>query len=454
MATVSRENIGLLSDKISIKLNKEDYLPSFDKKIKEYSKTANVPGFRKGMVPAGMIKKMYGQSIFIDEVLRSANNELIKYLDENKPDIFAQPLPVYENQENFDFNSPSEYQFDFEIGLKPEFTLPDAKSADLTRHKINVTDEMVEDEVNRLRIKGGEMTEPEEISEDEDVVNVLFKEADENGNVIENGIEKENSVLLKYFSPALQQKLKGLKKGDKITFNLKDSFEADKLNMMIKDIGLEPGEESEKKNFVLEVVKIGRVVKRNLQEDFFNEVLPGKNIKTEEEFRENIKKEIEDQLSYQTKNQLHDQIYHFYLDNSKIDLPESFLKKWLQNGGEKPKSAEEVEREFPTFSNQLKWTLISDKLMDENKIEVKAEEIREAMRNQVLQYFGTMNIGEDMSWLDSYLDKMMKDEKQVDETYRRLSIEKLFNALENNFSPKEKVVSNTEFAEMLHHHHH
>lgn len=454
MATVSRENIGLLSDKISIKLNKEDYLPSFDKKIKEYSKTANVPGFRKGMVPAGMIKKMYGQSIFIDEVLRSANNELIKYLDENKPDIFAQPLPVYENQENFDFNSPSEYQFDFEIGLKPEFTLPDAKSADLTRHKINVTDEMVEDEVNRLRIKGGEMTEPEEISEDEDVVNVLFKEADENGNVIENGIEKENSVLLKYFSPALQQKLKGLKKGDKITFNLKDSFEADKLNMMIKDLGLEPGEESEKKNFVLEVVKIGRVVKRNLQEDFFNEVLPGKNIKTEEEFRENIKKEIEDQLSYQTKNQLHDQIYHFYLDNSKIDLPESFLKKWLQNGGEKPKSAEEVEREFPTFSNQLKWTLISDKLMDENKIEVKAEEIRESMRNQVLQYFGTMNIGEDMSWLDSYLDKMMKDEKQVDETYRRLSIEKLFNALENNFSPKEKVVSNTEFAEMLHHHHH
>lgn len=454
MATVSRENIGLLSDKISIKLNKEDYLPSFDKKIKEYSKTANVPGFRKGMVPAGMIKKMYGQSIFIDEVLRSANNELIKYLDENKPDIFAQPLPVYENQENFDFNSPSEYQFDFEIGLKPEFTLPDAKSADLTRHKINVTDEMVEDEVNRLRIKGGEMTEPEEISEDEDVVNVLFKEADENGNVIENGIEKENSVLLKYFSPALQQKLKGLKKGDKITFNLKDSFEADKLNMMIKDLGLEPGEESEKKNFVLEVVKIGRVVKRNLQEDFFNEVLPGKNIKTEEEFRENIKKEIEDQLSYQTKNQLHDQIYHFYLDNSKIDLPESFLKKWLQNGGEKPKSAEEVEREFPTFSNQLKWTLISDKLMDENKIEVKAEEIREAMRNQVLQYFGTMNIGEDMSWLDSYLDKMMKDEKQVDETFRRLSIEKLFNALENNFSPKEKVVSNTEFAEMLHHHHH
>lgn len=454
MATVSRENIGLLSDKISIKLNKEDYLPSFDKKIKEYSKTANVPGFRKGMVPAGMIKKMYGQSIFIDEVLRSANNELIKYLDENKPDIFAQPLPVYENQENFDFNSPSEYQFDFEIGLKPEFTLPDTKSADLTRHKIIVTDEMVEDEVNRLRIKGGEMTEPEEISEDEDVVNVLFKEADENGNVIENGIEKENSVLLKYFSPALQQKLKGLKKGDKITFNLKDSFEADKLNMMIKDLGLEPGEESEKKNFVLEVVKIGRVVKRNLQEDFFNEVLPGKNIKTEEEFRENIKKEIEDQLSYQTKNQLHDQIYHFYLDNSKIDLPESFLKKWLQNGGEKPKSAEEVEREFPTFSNQLKWTLISDKLMDENKIEVKAEEIREAMRNQVLQYFGTMNIGEDMSWLDSYLDKMMKDEKQVDETYRRLSIEKLFNALENNFSPKEKVVSNTEFAEMLHHHHH
>ena len=263
MATVSRENIGLLSDKISIKIEKGDYFPSFEKKLKDYSKSANIPGFRKGMVPAGMIKKMYGPSIFADEVMRTANQELVKYLEENRPDIFAQPLPIYDKKVDLDINAPGEYEFNFEIGLKPEFTIPDVETANLTFFKVEATDEMVEEEVNRMRIKGGEMTEPEEISNDEDVINVLFTESDEKGNIVEDGIQKENSVLLKYFSADLQSKLKGKKKGDKITFQLKSSFEKDKLEMMIKDLGLEETEDAENKYFVLEIVKIGQVKKEN-----------------------------------------------------------------------------------------------------------------------------------------------------------------------------------------------
>src|SRR6476661_4179106 len=163
MATVVRENIGLLNDKLTVKLEKSDYLPAFEKKLKEYSKTANIPGFRKGMVPAGMIKKMYGPSIFSDEVLRGVEKQLYTYLNDEKPEIFAQPLPLEGDMSKIDLNNPGDYEFNFEIGLKPSFEIPDMAKASLIFHKVNVTDEMVNEEMNRMQIKAGKMTEPEVI---------------------------------------------------------------------------------------------------------------------------------------------------------------------------------------------------------------------------------------------------------------------------------------------------
>jgi trigger factor len=147
-------------------------------------------------------------------------------------------------------------------------------------------------------------------------------------------------------------------------------------------------------------------------------------------------------------------LYHLLIDETKMEFPESFLKRWLQTGGDKPKTAEEAEQEFPGFSNQLKWTLISDKLIRENNLDVTNEELKEQMKLEVMRYFGQMNMGEDMSWLDSYIDRMMKDEKQVDATYRRLITEKLFGWMESQTKPKEKKVSADELAAMQHNHQH
>src|SRR4051812_27992943 len=163
MPTVERENIGLLTDKLTVKIKKEDYLPSFEKKLKEYSKTANIPGFRKGMVPAGMIKKMYGASIFSDEILRTVEKQLYTYLNEAKPEIFAQPLPLDNNLSKLDMNNPADVDFDFEIGLKPSFEIPPFDKAKVTLHKVEVTEGMVNEEINRMQIKAGKMTEPEVI---------------------------------------------------------------------------------------------------------------------------------------------------------------------------------------------------------------------------------------------------------------------------------------------------
>lgn len=455
MATVARENIGLLNDKLTVKISKEDYLPSFEKKLKEYSKTANIPGFRKGMVPAGMIKKMYGAGIFSDEILRGVEKELYNYLNTEKPEIFAQPLPLETDMSKIDFNNPSDYEFAFEIGLKPAFEMADLSKTKLTRYKVTVTEAMVNEELSRMQIKAGKMTEPETVDNEENVLNILFTEADESGIATEGGIEKENSVLLKYFIPSMQKQLMGKKAGDSFIFQLGQTFEGDKLEMMLQDLGFEKNDaEAAKKFFKLEIVKIGLVEKREMNEEFFNEVYPGKDIKTEEELRTKLTEEIQQYWDAQSRNQLHDQLYHYMLDETKMEFPETFLKRWLQTGGEQQKTAEQAETEFPAFSSQLKWTLISDRIITENKLEVSNEELREHMKTEVMRYFGQMNMGQDMSWLESYMDRMMKDEKQVDATYRRLITEKLFGNIEGQVKATEKNITGEELTAMQHNHQH
>ncbi|MBS1510735.1 MAG: trigger factor [Bacteroidetes bacterium] len=455
MATVTRENIGLLHDKLVVKVSKEDYFPAFDKKLKEYSKTANIPGFRKGMVPAGMIKKMYGSSIFTDEVLKTVEKELYNYLSAEKPEIFAQPLPLPSDVNQLDINNPGEYEFGFEMGLKPDYTLADVSKANVTLHKVVATDDMVEEEVNRMQIKGGKMTEPETINNEENVLNILFKESDKDGNIIEGGVTKENSVILKYFTAAVQKKLQDKNVGDVVTVQLSKAFDEDKLAMMLQDLGYEKEDkEAAKKYFSLEVVKIGLVEKRELDETFFKEIYPGKDIKTAEELKAAIKEEIQQYWDAQSKNQLQDQLYHYLVDDTKMEFPADFLKRWLQTGGETPKSADEAASEYPGFSNQLKWTLISDKLIHDNGLQVSNEELREYMKNEIMRYFGTVSLGDDNSWIESYIDRMMKDEKQVDSSYRRLITDKLFNFLESKVTPKTKEVTGEELNGMMHNHHH
>lgn len=454
MATVTRDNIGLLNDKLTVKLSKEDYLPSFDKKLKEYSKNANIPGFRKGMVPVGMVKKMYGSSIFTDEILKTVEKELYTWLNAEKPEIFGQPLPLQNDLRGMDMNNPSDFEFGFEIGLKPEYTMADIAKAKVTLHKVKVTDAMVDDEIARMQIKGGNMTEPETIDNEENVLNIQFTEADKDGNVVECGVSKENSVILKYLTAGTQKKFIGKKVGDTVTVQLNKAFDDDKLAMFLQDLGFDKDDkDAAKKYFNLNIVKIGLVEKRELTEDFFKEIYPTKEIKTETELREAIKEEIENYWTAQSRNQLQDQLYHYLIDETKMEFPEEFLKRWLQTGGEKEKTAEEVEKEFPGFSNQLKWTLISDKLIKENGLEVGNDELREYMKMEIMRYFGTMSLGDDTSWIESYIDRMMKDEKQVDSSYRRLITDKLFNWIEGQAKPAEKEVTADELNAMQHHHH-
>src|SRR5439155_10989166 len=159
MATVIQQDVAPLHKQLNVTISKEDYLPSFEKSLKDYSKKANIPGFRKGMVPAGLIKKMYGSSLFVDEVLKTVDKQVFQYLETQKLDIFAQPLPVDMNLGQLDVNNPNNYTFTFEVGMKPEFQLPELSKEAVKRYKVEINDEMVNEEVERLRTRYGNMTE-------------------------------------------------------------------------------------------------------------------------------------------------------------------------------------------------------------------------------------------------------------------------------------------------------
>jgi trigger factor len=455
MATITRENIGLLNDKIVVTVAKDDYLPSFEKAIKNYSKQANIPGFRKGMVPVGMVKKMHGPSVFADEVLKSVEKGLTDYMANEKLEIFAQPLPLPENDASkLNMSSPAEYVFAFEVGLKPAFQLPDLGKANITRYKVEVTEQMIDEEQGRLQTRNGKMTDPETVTNDENVINVNFVEADAAGNETEGGIKKDNSLLVKYFNESIRPELMGKKKDDTILVQLSAAFDEKEREWIIKDLGLEAKDAD--KFFNIHITKVGFIEKAELDETFFKAVYPNKEIATTTDFRNALKEEIQGYWDSQSRNQIFDQIYHQLLDHTQIEFPSAFLKRWMQTNGEHPKSAEQVETEYPSFINSLKWTLIIDQLVKDNNIEVKPDDLRDFAKKQLLGYMGGNVMDTEQPWINDYVEKMMKDRKFIDDSYHRIQTDKVFAWAETQVNPTEKAISGEDFTKMQeeHHHHH
>ena len=453
MATIKRENIGHLNDKLTVQLNKEDYFSGFETSLKKHAKTANIPGFRKGMVPAGLIKKMYGQSVFSDEILKKVESELNQYLNNEKIEIFAQPLPLDAQIANLDVNAPGNYEFAFEIGLKPEFKL-NIKDIKVKRYQVKVTDEMIQNEVDRIQTRNGKMTDPEIVESDENVINLTFTESDKDGNAIEGGISKDNSLLIKYFAEKSRKQFIGKKKDDTLVIQLKKAFEDKELDIIVGDLGISKSDAD--KYFKLLITKVGLIEKAPLDETLFLATYPNQAIKTEAEFRAALKKDIEGHYEQQAKNQIHDQIYHHLIDHTKMEFPVPFLKRWLQKGGEKQRTEEETEKEYPVFQDQLKWTLISNQLTIDYKIEVVAEDLKNFAKQQLMSYMGPQMgaLGDNDQWLEDYAVRMMQDRKFVEDSYQRIGTEKMFTALETEVQAKDEAIEAEKFADMLNHHHH
>lgn len=461
MANVQQQNIGKYHEKISVVISKEDYLPTFEKSLKSYAKNANIPGFRKGMVPAGLVKKQYGPSIFADEVMRVAGNELEKHLISSKAEIFARPLPAMSNNNlSIDMNNPGDYTFEFEIGTRPAFTLNllDGNTA-FDVYKITITDDMLREEAERLQLKSGEMTEPDAITSEHNVINIHFNAIDANGNVSEDNQNFDNSLLVRYFNPAVQTQLMGKQKGDTLDIVLKDAIDSKILPAILKDLGMNPADENAgNASYRMTIDKVALVEKVPMDKTLFDKVYPGRNIESEEDFMSELRNEMESYFAHQGRQKLHNDLFERLVHETSIELPETFLKKWMSEGGEKFKSMEEVEREWSSFEHQLRWQLITDRIMEEHKLSVEQEELEQGARAQIMSYFGQMGgiSLSDTEWMEPLVKKQLQDNKFRNELQDRIITDKLFNQLESMVKLSEKEISLEDFSKLpsLHHHHH
>ncbi|MGZ8544746.1 MAG: trigger factor [Flavisolibacter sp.] len=453
MATVTQQDVAPFHKHISVTINKEDYLPTFEKSLKEYSKKANIPGFRKGMVPAGLIKKMYGNSLFVDEVLKTVDKEVFQYLETENLDIFAQPLPLEMHLDQLDVNNPNNYTFTFEVGMKPGFQLPELSKQKIKQYKVDVTEDMVAEEVDRMRSRYGNMTEPESVHSEENVLNVTFIETNEQGEELEHGLRKDNSLLVKYFREGFRPSLMGKKKDETIQVKLDEAFEGKEIEWVLNDLGIDS---ASNRHFKLLITKIGLVEPRELDESFFTQLFPNEEVKTETDFRNRIKAELEKQWESESSNQLQHTLYHVLLDHTSIEFPNDFLKRWIKTQGENKdvKTDEDVEKEFPNFLNQLKWTLITEKLIQDNDIKVDAHELRQFAKQQLLGYMGVQTLDEEQQWVTDYIDRMMKDKKYVEDAYNRLQTQKIFEWAESQVNADVTTVSKDEFVKMNEQHQH
>ena len=258
--------------------------------------------------------------------------------------------------------------------------------------------------------------------------------------------------MIKYFSENQRKQFIGKKNDDTVVIQLKKAFDDKELDIILNDLALTKADAE--KYFKLVITKVGLVEKAPLDETLFTVTYPNQAITSEAEFKAAVKQDIEGYYAQQAKNQVHDQIYHGLIEQTKMDFPVAFLKRWLQKGGDKQRTEEEAEKEYPVFQDQLKWTVISTQLIADHKVEVVAEDLKSFAKQQLMSYMGGQlgALGDNDQWLEDYAARMMQDRKFVEDSYHRISTDKLFNALEAEVTAKEEPIAAEKFADLLNSH--
>ena len=457
MATVTSENIGLLNEKIIVTVTKEDYYPEFEKGLKEYSKKANIPGFRKGMVPAGVLKKMYGNSLFVDQVVKAAEKQLVSYIENQSFKILGQPIP-FEGAElqNINYNNIVDYIFNFEIGLEPEINT-DLSKANLIRYKIAVTDKFIDDDLEGLRKRYGKYSEPETVNSIENYLALGLEASDADGNILnEADIAKPVNVLVKYFNEPYQSALMGKAANDTFVFKFSDAFTAAEEANVLKELEVERDAIAES-YFKATITRIGMQESAELNEELYKKAFPNADIKSEEELKAALKEEIAGNFYDQSKGQIQDQIYHHFLDHSNIELPMQFIKKWISlNLSDKNLSEEELEKNVQSYAKSIIWAMVIEKYVTEFGITIEKDDFVAHAKEKLLSYMQGYSLGDSPNhdWINSYAEGMLKDKKFMEESYYEIRSKKVFDELDKKIPTTVKDIEFEAFRDMLHHHHH
>lgn len=440
---ITQTELKNLTATLTITIEPADYQEDVQKELKQVRQKAQMPGFRPGMVPAGLVKKMYGKGILADVLNKKVGESLQKHIEDNKLAILGEPLPNNELTPAIDMDTQDTFTFAFDIAVAPEFDAKLNGKNKLTEYEIEVTDEMVENQVKSYTERFGEYTQAEEVAEG-DLVKGLCKEVD--GEIV-----KEGAILNPQYMKQKTQakKFMGAKKGAVITFNPTKAFGSEVEVSSLLGITKEQATEL-KSDFTFEIQEITRHTAAAIDGELFAKVYGENNVKDEAEFRAKVKAEI-------VANMAEDSKYKFGIDAKeaimkkmeKVEFPVDFLKRWVLATNEKM-TEEQLEKDFPQMIDELKWHLAKDQLMKEFNVDVQKEDVeayaKEVAKMQFMQY-GLMHI--DDQYLTSYAQEMLKQENQLRGIVERVAENKIYEALKGVAKIEKKSISHADFGKLF-----
>ncbi len=442
---ITQESTGDLTATVKIELVKEDYENQVSKVLKDYQRQANMPGFRPGKVPMGMIKKMYGKAVLADEINKIISENLNNYLTENEVKTLGHPLPNEDKQEMIDFDSHDTFDFFFDIGLQPEVNTEISDQVKVDYFKIKVDDESVNKYLDDLRKKNGKPVNPEK-SEDGDILRGKILELDTEGKVLEGGIDHETSIGIDFIKmKTVQKKFIGKSAGDKIIFNpLKAAGSAAEAASML---GVDAKSvEEHKGDFEFTIETVTRFDPAEINEEFYASVFPGMEIKDEADFKEKLAEQLEVSFANESDRLFMRQTADELIDSSGIQLPDDFMKRWLTESGEAQIKAEDIDTHYDEYARALKWQLIESKIVTDHNIQVSPDDVRE----QIMSYFqspGEVD-EETQKRLNEIADNIMQNQEEVKRIYDQLLDTRMRDLLKTTVKLRNKEVSYDDFIKL------
>jgi len=447
---ISRTNTDELNAVIRLSIEKSDYEATVNETLKDYRKKANMPGFRKGMVPAGLIKKMYGKAVLAEEINKMLSGELNRYIHDENLQILGEPLPNETEQKQISFDTDESFEFVFDLGLSPVIDIDFQKVGKLPFYEIAIDAEMIDNQVEAFRNRFGTYVDAETSTENDNLIGSL-KQLDEKGEILEGGIQVEEAqVSLKMvLAKKVKSSLLGKKAGDVVKLNPKKAFENDHYLKQVLKIE-DAQAESLTSDFELAVSKVNTFVPAELNEELFQKSLGGaSDVTTVEQFKEKLAEDLKANLGYSSE-------YRFLVDTKEklvnyvgMKLPEEFLKRWLVYSNENI-TKEQVEEEFPHFVKDLEWTLIKNRLSKDNHIQVgEADVVALAKETALMQFrqYGMFNVPDE--YLDNYAKSILKNEEERHRLIEKKSESMVLEFIKANAELEVKSVSQKAFDDLF-----
>jgi len=439
---ISHQKIDDINAKITVDLAPEDYNPAVDKAIKDQAKKAKLPGFRPGLVPVGHIRRTYGKSILLDEINRVVNDKISAYITEQKLEVLGQPLPVEGDDANYNWDFKDTFSFNYEIGLAPEFEVPFTAETEFTEYDIKADEATLAERIKNLRRSYGKMTNPE-VSEAGDVLYATLKQDKE------EGIEQTTSVRTDIIEDeAIKSSLVGLKKDDVVKIDVKKAFNSVDLARILA-ITEEQVAELDVTDFELTVKNINRLEESDLNQEFFDKLFAADEVTTEEQFNAKVKEEVENLFKQNSAQKLRNDMYTFGMDKVDVKFPDEFLKRWLKATNPNL-SAEEIEEGFADFVSNLKWTIIENRIVTANNLEVKYDEVVDLAKERIYGQIKMYNINEEPTdeQLGQFALQLLSDREQANRLFEEVKALKVFDHLKSTVKINTEAIDYDKFQEL------